>query len=79
MKGVPKDEKNKIISNIKAMRVIRFALQFDTFRLMSSCDNAKDMWDRLKELYSTDVDLERSTKHSCFWSWVASKKARRES
>ncbi|XP_052621579.1 uncharacterized protein LOC128127195 [Lactuca sativa] len=38
MKEVPQDEKDKLISNIKAMRVIR-----------------------LKELYSTDADLEHST------------------
>ena len=43
------------------MRIIRFPLQPDTFRLMSSCDTAKAIWDRLRELYSTDADLEHST------------------
>ena len=33
----------------------------DTFRLVSSCVSAKENWDRLKELYSTDVDLKHST------------------
>ena len=42
------------------MRMIRFALQADTFRLVSSCTTAKEIWDRLKELYSTDEDLEHS-------------------
>ena len=61
MKEVPKDEKDKLISNIKAMRVIRFNLQSDTFRLVSSCSTTKEIWDRLKELYSTDADLEHDT------------------
>ena len=43
------------------MRIIRFALQADTFRLVSSCDTAKAISDRLRELYSTDVDLEHLT------------------
>ena len=45
---------------IKTTRMIRFALQYDTFRLVSSCTAAKQIWDRLKELYSTDEDLEHS-------------------
>ena len=58
---MPQDEKEILIGNVKAMRIIRFALQADTFRLVSSCETAKEIWDRLKELYSTDVDLEYST------------------
>ena len=49
---VPQDEKDKLMSNIKAMRMIRFALQSDTFRLVSTCTTTKQIWDRLKELYS---------------------------
>lgn len=40
------------------MRIIRFALPSDTFRLVSSCETAKKVWDRMKELYSSDADLE---------------------
>ena len=57
---MPQDEKDKILCNVKAMRMIRFALQSDTFRLVGSCTTAKEIWDRLKELYSTDEDLEHS-------------------
>lgn len=56
--NVPNDEKNKIICNIKPMRIIRFALPGDTFPLVSACDTAKGIWDRPKELYSSDPDLE---------------------
>ena len=61
VKDVPQDEKDKLISNVKAMRIIRFALPADTFCLVISCDTAKVIWDRLKELYSTDVNIEHST------------------
>nr|KAJ0199171.1 hypothetical protein LSAT_V11C600328070 [Lactuca sativa] len=61
LKDVPQDEKDKLINNVKAMRIIQFALSADTFRLVSSCDTAKAIWDRLKELYSTDADFEHST------------------
>ena len=57
---MPQDEKDKILCNVKAMRMIRFAFQSDTFRLVGSCTTAKEIWDRLKELYSTDEDLEHS-------------------
>ncbi|XP_023738669.1 uncharacterized protein LOC111886644 [Lactuca sativa] len=40
--------------------MIRFALQSETFRLVSSCTTVKEICDRLKELYSTDEDLEHS-------------------
>ncbi|KAL7591115.1 uncharacterized protein LOC111887420 [Lactuca sativa] len=60
VKDVPQDEKDTFVCNIKALRMIRFSLQFDTFRLVSSCKTAKEVWDRLKELYSTDEDLEHS-------------------
>ena len=54
------DDKDKLTSNIKAMRIIRLALQSVTFCLVTSCTATKEIWDRLKELYSTDEDLERS-------------------
>lgn len=57
-KDVPNDEKDKLISNIKALKIIRFALPPDTFRLTSSFVKAKEIWDRLKELYSSNADLE---------------------
>lgn len=43
------------------MRVIRFALQSDKFRLVSTCTTAKVIWERLKELYYTDADLKHDT------------------
>ena len=57
---IPQDEKYKLMCNVKAMRMIIFTLQVDTFCLVSSCTTAKEIWDRLKELYSTDEDLEHS-------------------
>nr|KAJ0203047.1 hypothetical protein LSAT_V11C500252350 [Lactuca sativa] len=57
---MPQDEKDKLLCNVKAMRMIRFALQSNTVRLVGSCTTAKEIWDRLKELYSTDEDLEHS-------------------
>ena len=61
VKDVPQDGKDKLINNVKAMRIIRFALPADTFLLFSLCDSAKAIWDRLKEIYSTDANLEHST------------------
>ncbi|XP_052626733.1 uncharacterized protein LOC111909749 [Lactuca sativa] len=58
--NVPHEENEKLLSNIKAMRIIRFALPPDTFRLVSTCTTSKEIWDRLKELYSKDADLEHS-------------------
>ena len=57
---IPQDEKYKLLRNVKAMRIIRFTLPPDTFHLVSSCETGKEIWDRLKELYSSDVDLEHS-------------------
>lgn len=54
------DEKIKLMSNVKALRIIRFSLHPDTIRLVNSYDTAKGIWDRLKELYSGDDDLEHS-------------------
>lgn len=42
------------------MRIIWFALPTDMFLLVSSCETAKEIWERIKELYSSDVDLEHS-------------------
>jgi hypothetical protein len=58
--NITADEKMKLMSNVKAMRIIRFALQPDTIRLVNSYDTAKGIWERLKELYSGDADLEHS-------------------
>ena len=57
---IPQDEKDKLMCNLKALRMMQFALQANTFRLVSSCSTAKEIWDRLKELYSTDEDLDHS-------------------
>lgn len=57
---VAQDEKDRFMANIKAMRIIRFALPPDIFLLVSTCDSAKEIWNRLVELYSDDVDLEDS-------------------
>ncbi|KAI3700159.1 hypothetical protein L2E82_44778 [Cichorium intybus] len=54
------DEKDKLMCNIKAFRIIRFDLQSDTLRLVSSCETTKEIWDRLQELYSGDADLDHS-------------------
>ena len=40
---IQKDEKVKLISNVKAMRIIHFALSADTFRLVRSCETAKEI------------------------------------
>ena len=40
-KDFPQDEKEKLISNDKAMRIIRYPFPADTFRLVSSCDTTK--------------------------------------
>ncbi|XP_023756537.1 uncharacterized protein LOC111905086 [Lactuca sativa] len=60
VKDEPQDEKDRLLSNIKAIRIIRFALPPDTFRLVSACENVKEIWDKLKELYSSDAHLEHS-------------------
>ncbi|XP_052622619.1 uncharacterized protein LOC128127916 [Lactuca sativa] len=52
-----KMKKDKLLCNVKAMRMIRFALQYETFCLVGSCTTAKELRDRLKEMYSTDEDL----------------------
>ena len=57
---IPQDEKGKLMCKLKALRMIRFSLQDNTLHLVSSCTTAKEIWDRLKELYSTDEDLENS-------------------
>ncbi|XP_052621843.1 uncharacterized protein LOC128127401 [Lactuca sativa] len=57
---IPQDEKDKLLCNVKELIIIRFALQANTFRLVSSCTSSIEICDRLKELYSTDDDLEHS-------------------
>ena len=39
---MPQDEKDKLLCNVKAMRMIRCALQSDMFRLVSSFKTAKE-------------------------------------
>ena len=56
--NVPHDEKDKLMCHIKVMKIIRLALPPHTFLLVSTCKTAKEIWDRLKELYSSDIDLE---------------------
>ena len=58
--NVPRDEKDRLLCNIKEMRIIRFSLPPDTFRLVSACNTTKGIRDRLKELYHGDADLEYS-------------------
>ncbi|XP_023748475.1 uncharacterized protein LOC111896725 [Lactuca sativa] len=48
------------MSNIKAMRILQFILPLGTFRLVSVCTTAKEIWDRLKELYLSDIDIKDS-------------------
>ena len=43
VKDVPQDEKDKFVCNIKALRMIRFTLKADTFRLVSSCTTKKEV------------------------------------
>ena len=43
MKDVRQDQKEKIINNVKAMRIIIFSLWVDTFCLVSSCDTTKNI------------------------------------
>ena len=50
-------EKVKQMCNLKALRIIRFALPTDTFCLVSSYQTVKEIWVRLKELYFGEVDL----------------------
>ncbi|XP_023742939.1 uncharacterized protein LOC111891079 [Lactuca sativa] len=57
---IPKDEKDKLISNAKVVRIIRFASPADIVCLVSSCETAKEIWYRHRELYSSDADLEHS-------------------
>ena len=54
------DKKEKLMCNLKVMIIIRFSLPHDTFCLVHSYDTAKGIWDKLKELYSGDDDLEHS-------------------
>lgn len=53
LRTLHKMKKDKLLSNIKPMRIIRFALPPDIFRPVSACETAKEIWDMLKELYST--------------------------
>lgn len=48
------------MNNLKATRIVRFSLLPDTFRWVSSLHTTKIIWDRLEELYSSDVNLTRS-------------------
>ena len=56
-KDIPQDEKDKLLRNIKAMRIIKFALPPYSFHLVSACEKKKEISNRLKDLYSSDEDL----------------------
>lgn len=49
-------EKEKLENEVKEMSEILFSLAQNTFRLVSSCKYANDIWKRLKELYLDDDD-----------------------
>ena len=40
---IAQDEKDKMMSNINSLRIIRFALPADTLRLVSACEIAKEI------------------------------------
>ena len=42
--ALAQDEKDKLMSNIKAIRTLRFALAPDTLRLVNSYTTAKEIW-----------------------------------
>ena len=42
-KDTPQDEKEKLLSNVKAMKVIIFAIPPDTFHVVISCDTTKEI------------------------------------
>ena len=79
MKYVPKDEKDKLISNIREIRFMRFTLQSEAFRLVSSYESAKEIGIGLKSFIPQTLILSIPLKHSYFQSLVSLKKAIRES
>lgn len=60
--GIEIDERELLMNNLKAVRILRFSLPRDTFCLVSSFPTAKKIWDMLKELYFIDADLTHSVK-----------------
>ena len=50
VENIAQEEKDNLISDVKDMRIIRFALPTDMFHLVSSCETAKEIWERLREL-----------------------------
>ena len=58
------EKKHKHLRTLKALRIIRFALNPDTFHLISSLESAHKIWNRLKELYSGEADLTTSLQTS---------------
>lgn len=61
---VTSDEKDKLMSNLKTLRIIRFPLPPETFCLVNSYRTAKEIWEGLKELYFGDVNLTHSVQTS---------------
>lgn len=59
-KDIHSNDKEKLINNLKATMIMRFSLPPDTFRLVSSNETAKEIYDILKELYYGDADLKHS-------------------
>lgn len=62
-KQVDSVKKEKLINNLKALRIIRLVIP-PNHLLVSSYKYAKETWDRLKELYSGDADLTHSLQTS---------------
>lgn len=50
------EEKDKLENELKPKREVCFTLAHNTFRLLSSCKTAHDIWNHLKELYFGDDD-----------------------
>ena len=48
-----KEDKMKVQVNFKAMNVLHCALSQSMFEQISTCSNAKEIWEKLKEDYST--------------------------
>lgn len=53
---ITKEEKDKLQNDLRAQREIHFVLTPNLFRLVSSSKTTKEIWDCLKELYSSDSD-----------------------
>lgn len=59
-KSIESDEKNRLMNNLKETRILRFSLPPNSFQFVSSLSTTKQIWDRVKALYSGDADLTHS-------------------